>query len=119
MQSGVHTIRNFPLVASILFYRRFLSRRKGYKCAYGVVTGRTTCSTYGLKVFRKFPVLMAYRLMCRQFRRCDKASSLLYQKGSCGVPGTSDGCAPGCCKEPSGYGSIRRKDDDPSMKDWD
>ena len=55
---------------AINFYRKHLSRRKGYSCAYGVCTGRATCSKVGLRVFDKGGWIKGWALLRRQFDRC-------------------------------------------------
>ena len=94
---------NSPVLFFIFFYQRYLSSLKSYKCAYGVSTGKTTCSAYGKKVFSRFPPLVAYKLLQRQFNRCFSSNigSLKKQKGFCGlcVADKINNCSAGkgCC----------------------
>jgi putative component of membrane protein insertase Oxa1/YidC/SpoIIIJ protein YidD len=57
-------------VWAINFYRKHLSKRKGFHCAYGVATGKATCSGVGLRAFKKAGWVRGYALMRRQFDRC-------------------------------------------------
>ena len=61
----------------IRFYRKHLSHRKGYRCAWGVHTGRGTCSTVGLRAFRKAGFFKGLALLRRQFRRCSQSARAL------------------------------------------
>lgn len=65
---------NLFFVFFIDFYRKFLSPVKGYKCAYGLLSGRDTCSGYGRKVFLRHPPLLAIKLLKKQFVRCQKSA---------------------------------------------
>lgn len=84
-----HKKINLP-VYLIDFYRKNLSHLKGYKCSYGVSKGNYTCSTYGRKVFLRFPFFTAIKLLRRQFERCrnstypTKKSEKVYD--ICGIP---------------------------------
>lgn len=73
-------VSNYLLVQLIIFYRKFISPYKGYRCAYSAEGYGLSCSTFGLKVFSRFPFLTAFRLQYRQFHRCRGASKKL-QRG--------------------------------------
>jgi len=68
-------------VAAIHGYRRFLSPRKGFRCAFGVHTGRGSCSGVGLRAFRRAGVLRGFGLLRRQFDRCTMAAADLREAG--------------------------------------
>lgn len=57
----------FPV---ILFYRRFLSSRKGYKCAHAYVSKGPSCSDVGLSAFLTLPIHKAIAEMQEQKSRC-------------------------------------------------
>ncbi len=57
-------------IALIQFYRKYISKHKGFKCAYGVKHGRNTCSGIGLKAFKKAGFFKGMKLLRRQFDRC-------------------------------------------------
>jgi len=82
-------------IALIVLYRKYLSRLKRGRCAYGVVKGGSTCSTYALQVFSVESFSTAVSLMSCRFKDCNQAASSL------SFPSTY-GCAPvlvplGCC----------------------
>ena len=87
------------LLGLIRFYRRHLSHRKGYRCAWGQASGRDTCSGVGLRAVRRTGAWRGLLLMQRQFDRCTLAAEaaagpyrrlrpLPAQRGDCdcGVP---------------------------------
>lgn len=97
----MHKYLNFPILLAIAFYRSFLSPLKGYRCAYGSAGFGQSCSTYGKRVFRRFPATMAIALLKRRFHRCGRAARGLYrQRGNmdaqlCCTIGPQ--AAAGCC----------------------
>lgn len=60
----------FAAIGLIQLYRRHLSPRKGYRCAWGVATGRDSCSGVGLRAFRRAGFVGGLILLRRQFDRC-------------------------------------------------
>lgn len=58
-------------------YRNHLSPLKGFRCAHDVLWDRGSCSTYGLKVFKRFSDTTAVQLMLRRFRECREAAKTL------------------------------------------
>ena len=68
-------------VAAIRGYQRFLSPRKGFRCAFGVHTGRGSCSGVGLRAFRRAGVWRGFALLRRQFDRCTMAAADLREAG--------------------------------------
>ena len=65
------------LVPAIRAYQNHVSPRKGFRCAYGVATGRWTCSSYGMKIAQRHGALAFLRGMQRQFARCKAAHGRL------------------------------------------
>jgi len=61
-------------------YQRYLSPRKGYRCAYGVLHGNGTCSSVGLEIMRSQGVFAFLRLMPLQFDACRAAVAMLQQQ---------------------------------------
>lgn len=55
----------------------------GFKCAYGVHTGKHTCSTYGLRAVQKAGAVRGLMLILRQFDRCSAAAAVLRASKTC------------------------------------
>lgn len=64
-------------VAAIGLYQRYVSPHKGYCCAWGVHTGKTTCSAWGPRVMGRYGLVQGWALLMRQFRRCHQAAVVL------------------------------------------
>lgn len=123
------------LLGLIRFYRRHLSHRKGYRCAWGQATGRDTCSGVGLRVVRRAGAWRGLLLMRRQFDRCTLAASataatpaagpyrrlrpLPAQRGDCdcGVPDFDCSVGSGRCR-PLGWLSWLLEFADCCSCDW-
>lgn len=108
----MYAILNSPIILSIIFYRKFLSPRKKYKCAYSVAGHGDTCSGYGLFVFNKHSPVAAIALLRIRFKECRDASRrIAKQRGR--VDAAQMCCtfgpmaAAGCC---SGGDSKENKD---------
>ncbi len=97
------------VLAAIRFYRRWLSPRKGFRCAAGLRTGRDSCSDFGLRAFRKAGVWRGLWLMQRQFDRCavaaaglrrhtdaDAAAGRTLRWGQRGILDCGADCGPDC-----------------------
>ena len=98
-------------LAAIRLYRRHLSPRKGFRCAWGVATGRDSCSGVGLRAVRRSGWWRGAQLLRRQFDRCLLAGAaqarvadegryrrlrpLAAQRGDCDIG--CDGCPDGFC----------------------
>lgn len=64
------------LVVSLIdVYRRYLSHRKGYRCAHHRFRGEGSCSHYGRRAFAEHGFLTAARLTRQRLREC----SLVYE----------------------------------------
>jgi len=59
----------------IYLYQRWLSPRKGYRCAYSVLHGGTGCSGYAKAAIRERGLLAALPLVRARFRDCRVAFS--------------------------------------------
>lgn len=55
---------------AIRIYQRYLSPRKGFRCAYRVLTGRDSCSAYGYKVIARHGLRAGLPLLQRRLRAC-------------------------------------------------
>lgn len=64
------SLAQYAVIAMIKLYRAHLSPRKGYRCAWGLVTGRDSCSGIGLRGFRRAGFIAGAHLLQRQFDRC-------------------------------------------------
>lgn len=67
-------VANRLLIRAIVFYQHSMSSKKGYKCAYGVVHGTHTCSSYGLRIARRYGWKYFLPLIKRQHERCHQAA---------------------------------------------
>ncbi|MBJ7308643.1 membrane protein insertion efficiency factor YidD [Rugamonas sp. CCM 8940] len=57
-------------LAAIALYRRHLSPRKGFSCAYRVHTGRDSCSAYGQRVIQRYGLRIGLALLRRRLAAC-------------------------------------------------
>lgn len=57
-------------LAAIAFYRRHLSRLKGFTCAFRVHTGRDSCSAYGQRVIARHGLILGLMLLNRRMNAC-------------------------------------------------
>jgi uncharacterized protein len=60
-------------VAAVRVYRRHLSPRKGFRCAYGAAYGLGSCSDVGLVLASRVSLLRWLALMSLQSQRCRAA----------------------------------------------
>lgn len=63
--------------AGIAFYKKHLSHRKSYRCAYGAYHGGATCSTEVLFIVREQPIWRWPGAIRSQFKACATAFSQL------------------------------------------
>ena len=61
----IKKVLNAPLIALILFYRRFISPLKPPTCRF-----TPTCSQYALEAFRKYGPLKGFWLSLKRILRC-------------------------------------------------
>jgi putative component of membrane protein insertase Oxa1/YidC/SpoIIIJ protein YidD len=57
-------------VQSIAFYQRYLSPRKGFRCANRAAKRGWSCSQFGKRVFERYPIALAYALLKRRLSAC-------------------------------------------------
>jgi putative component of membrane protein insertase Oxa1/YidC/SpoIIIJ protein YidD len=62
-------------LAGISFYRKNLSQHKGFSCACGAM-GCPTCSTMGLRLFRRFSPTDAFALQQKYFEKCREMKAI-------------------------------------------
>lgn len=60
-------------IGGIRFYQKHLSKRKGFKCAYGVLHQNGTCSSRILTIVRTESIFNWYSLIRNQFSSCKSA----------------------------------------------
>ena len=99
------TIARALLLASIRFYRRHVSPRKGFACAYRVHGGGCSCSALGLRAVSRYGAWQGLGVLRLRLRECQVAAEALRarrrfvvsagQAGfvDCDVP--CDGCSVG------------------------
>ena len=61
----------------IVFYQKFISPYKGFRCAYGVYYGHSSCSSEIMEIVENQPVSSWYRKSKQQFEACRHALSLI------------------------------------------
>ena len=64
-------------VLGIRFYQKFLSKRKGYNCAHGVLHQNGTCSSIILNIVKDNPLLKWKKLIVSQFDSCKQAKQTI------------------------------------------
>lgn len=69
MQTSDSPMKSIAL-AAIALYRRHLSPRKGFSCAYRVHTGRDSCSAYGQRVIERYGLRTGLALLRRRMVAC-------------------------------------------------
>jgi len=109
---------------AIAVYQRYVSPRKGFRCAHRALHGRSSCSQYARRVLqRRGPGGLA-PLLLRRFKRCGKAAKLMRERRVLGYErqkrpdaqpaekreqqkgdGVSN-CADGCDVMPVEYASV-------------
>jgi putative component of membrane protein insertase Oxa1/YidC/SpoIIIJ protein YidD len=86
-------------------YQRHLSPRKGFRCAYRVLYGRSSCSQFAKRAIQRLGILSGLRLLRRRFGRCHTARQVLdyetrrpkpRQDRFAGLLGCEQGCSPAC-----------------------
>lgn len=73
MRRSNSSVAQRAAIALIQLYRRHVSPRKGYRCAWGRLTGRDSCSGVGLRAIRRAGFIAGIHLLQRQFDRCTLA----------------------------------------------
>ncbi len=94
---------------AIRFYQRFISPRKGFRCAYAAQTGCASCSALGYRAIRRFGVLRGLAVLNGRLEKCGVAYRRYRPRANMRALGQQagfldcDGCN-GCdgCDFPSG-----------------
>lgn len=60
-------------LATIRCYQRFISPRKGFRCAYRAYTGCASCSALGYRVIRRYGVWRGWLLLRQRLHKCSVA----------------------------------------------
>lgn len=63
--------------SAIGVYQRYVSPYKGFRCAYGVHTGRRSCSAYARGIVQRLGAGALREAMPRQFARCRAAYAVM------------------------------------------
>jgi putative component of membrane protein insertase Oxa1/YidC/SpoIIIJ protein YidD len=100
------------LLLAIRLYRRHLSARKGYACAWRVHTGGASCSVLGYRAIRRHGAWRGLLILRVRLQRCAQAQHALTrhrprlqsQAGYCDAPGICGEAAEGVV---SGFRSAR------------
>jgi putative component of membrane protein insertase Oxa1/YidC/SpoIIIJ protein YidD len=93
---------SIPIILLILFYRRFISPQKGWKCAYAQTTSKGSCSDYGLRFYKRYGLAKGTILLNKQFIRC-QISSRRFQRGQAN-PMICCALGAGPCESKPSYG---------------
>lgn len=81
-------------LAVIRFYQRFISPRKGFRCAYHAHTGRQSCSHLGFRAVRRYGALAGAVVLRQRLYLCGVAHRRyaplhrrppLAQRGDCDI----------------------------------
>lgn len=70
MQQSIFT---YTLIKLIVIYQKHLSPHKGYCCAYSHFHGRSSCSSWAIRILEKQKLSAFLPLMKRRFIACNKA----------------------------------------------
>lgn len=68
---------NGLILKAIVFYKRKISPRKGYICAYRIFHGGQSCSTIILNSIQARGVIRSISVSLKQFKECSVASKKL------------------------------------------
>jgi putative component of membrane protein insertase Oxa1/YidC/SpoIIIJ protein YidD len=58
-------------------YQRWFSSDRGWSCAYSQLHGTAGCASFAERAYRRRGFFVGYRLMCRRFQKCARASAVL------------------------------------------
>jgi len=81
-------------LAAIRLYQRYLSPRKGFRCAYSVYSGRSGCSGVGYRAIRRYGLWRGYLVLRRRLEKCGiahrrrhgRSLAMQAQAGFCDAP---------------------------------
>jgi len=80
-QLAIRAMLNQLALAAFSGYRRFVSPYKGFRCAYGAIHHRGSCSDVGLRITRRFGARRMLQLLPLQAARCRAAFVLSQSPG--------------------------------------
>lgn len=74
----------YPLIFGIKIYQKFISPKKGYRCAYSVVHGGSGCSGAVIEILKNHSIFKWRKLIKKRFSDCKIASEEKKKKeGKC------------------------------------
>ena len=89
-------------LASIAFYRRYLSPLKGFSCANRVYGDGESCSSYGYRMIARHGVHVGVALARRRMHMCAQLQRHIHPRPPARVPNYQAGfCDAGGCDVPS------------------
>lgn len=88
-------MRHLALIA-IRCYQCFLSPYKGFRCAYGVHTGRTGCSGLGYRAIRRLGLIAGLLVLNKRLRLCGVAHRRFSASIHRPLARQRGDCDPGC-----------------------
>ncbi len=102
-------------LGAIWGYQRWLSPRKGYRCAYGALHGGTGCSGFAKAVIQREGLWRAVPLVRARFADCAAAAVTLQSRAARGDDGQEDErradrracCLDMACAVPDGMSCLR------------
>jgi len=94
--AGLPDLPRTALLAAIRFYKRHVSPRKGFGCAYRVHTGRCSCSTLGYRAVSRYGVFRGLGLLRLRLDRCHEVFVRHHGRTLGARRGQVGDCDPGC-----------------------
>jgi len=64
----------------IALYQRYLSPRKGYNCAHRIYFGKSSCSSWAVRIIKKHGVFAFFPLMKKRSQACAMASEKIKEQ---------------------------------------
>jgi len=83
---------------SICAYQRFVSPHKGWRCAYAVLHGGASCSSYGKEAISHYGILRGTLLVWDRLQDCRGAAITLAATSSHACDNGGNNCANGCTR---------------------
>lgn len=77
IQRSLQKFLNTVIVALISFYQKYLSVLKGFSCAYRILHGSESCSSYIRRMFLEQDMMAAISMSQVRFKECFHASQVL------------------------------------------
>lgn len=72
-----HHVLDQLMLWLLAFYQKFVSPYKGFKCAYGVWTGQSTCSAEAKKILKQDGLIAGWPKIQAQLQHCKVAYQLI------------------------------------------